>query len=188
MANWREQAFDKSICEGVLINNGKGDVKVKGRVKVNEPNAMVMYWASAPADRMTTCAGSALPFANPLMAHEGTPNIGKVPLVNGEFEFNIHYPNAYYTGLGSLYIEPHVNLKLCGTKKDYPFSSLKIDNGMPFRTLTYPAPPSKKPRTSPFFYYSPDLPFRSQEQILRDSAYPCEHKMPDDFWGLKPPN
>lgn len=188
MSNWRETAFNKSICEGVILNEGKGDILVKGKVKVNEPDAMIMYWAAAPADRMYTCSGSALPFANPHMAHEATPNIGKVPIKNGEFQFRIEYPNAYYTGLGSLYIEPHVNIKLCGTKKDYPFSSLRIDGGMPFRTLTYPAPPSKKPRTSPFFYYNPDLPVRTQEQVLRDSAYPCEHKMPDNFWGLKPPN
>ena len=104
----------------------------------------------------------------------------------------IKYPNAYYTGLGSLYIEPHVNLKLCGTKKDYPFSTLKIDDGMPFRTLTYPAPPSKNPRSSAMFYVNDKITLRSQEQILRDSGYPRFNikpvKMPDNFWGLKPPN
>ena len=31
------------------------------------------------------------------------------------------------------------------------------------------------------------LPVRSQEQILRDSAYPKKNKMPKNFWGLTPP-
>ena len=31
------------------------------------------------------------------------------------------------------------------------------------------------------------LPIRTQEQILRDSGYPKDNRVPDNFWGLKPP-
>ena len=31
------------------------------------------------------------------------------------------------------------------------------------------------------------LPIRTQEQVLRDSSYPEDNRMPSDFWGLKPP-
>ena len=37
------------------------------------------------------------------------------------------------------------------------------------------------------FYYNPDLPIRTQEQILIDSAYPCSNQEPNNFWGLTPP-
>ena len=69
------------------------------------------------------------------------------------------------------------------------FHTIQIDDGIPFRTLTYPSPPSKAPRDSPMFYYCGrnKLPIRSQEKVLRDSGYPSVNKMPDNFWGLKPP-
>ena len=34
---------------------------------------------------------------------------------------------------------------------------------------------------------SNQLPVRGQEQVLRDGGYPEVNKMPDNFWGLKPP-
>ena len=51
------------------------------------------------------------------------------------------------------------------------YHTIQIDEGIPFRTLTYPSPPSKAPRTSPLFYHcgNEGLPVRTQEQILRDS-------------------
>ena len=58
---------------------------------------------------------------------------------------------------------------------------------MPYRSLTYPSPPGKRPRTSPLFYAS-KLPVRGQESILRSAGYPKTHYVPDNFWGLKPPN
>ena len=54
--------------------------------------------------------------------------------------------------------------------------------------LTYPPPPSSAPRCSSIFYSGRNkLPVRTQEQILRDSSYPCINKMPDNFWGLAVP-
>ena len=69
------------------------------------------------------------------------------------------------------------------------YYTIQIDSGTPFRTLTYPSPPSKQPRDSPMFYYCNrnSLPVRSQEQVLRDSGFPNMNRMPDNFWGLKPP-
>ena len=67
------------------------------------------------------------------------------------------------------------------------YDTIQIDDGIPFRTLTYPAPPSKKPRTSPMFYCEPEKGVRSQEAILRASAYPAVNKTPDNFWANRPP-
>ena len=55
--------------------------------------------------------------------------------------------------------------------------------------LTYPQTPITISRESPKFYDGGfQMPIRTQEQILRDSAYPSNNKMPKNFWGLKPPH
>lgn len=46
---------------------------------------------------------------------------------------------------------------------------------------------SKKPRLSAMFYCEPEKGARSQEAILRASAYPATNTMPDNFWGDRPP-
>ena len=52
-------------------------------------NTTVNFWAASPPDRMTTFAGSGLPFANPEMAFENTPNKGAVRAVDGSFEIRL---------------------------------------------------------------------------------------------------
>jgi len=37
------------------------------------------------------------------------------------------------------------------------------------------------------FYCEPEKGARSQEAILRASAYPSTNTMPDNFWGERPP-
>ena len=184
--NWRSIYFDKYSCKGVVLNKGSGNITIKGKVDTTSSNPTILYWASSPPNFNTSYSGSGLPYANPEQAYDRSPNVGAVKAENGEFEFNIFYPNSYYVGLGSLYIPPHVHLKVCDGKNE-KYHSIKISEGIPFRTLTYPAPPSKKPRKCPLFYHNPRLTVRSQEQILRDSGYPSENKMPDDFWGKRPP-
>ena len=125
-----------------------------------------------------------------------TPNVGAVKAVNRKFEFRVKYPNSYYVGLGSLYVPPHVHFKVCenknvdlnNIKSKGEYHSIQIDNGIPFRTLSYPAPPSNNSRTGPMFYHcnKDKLEVRTQEDILRASGYPEENVMPDNFWGLRP--
>jgi len=186
---WREQVFTKDMCQGVIINEGSGEILVSGRVQSQSNSPMITYWAASPADRLQSFSGSGLPFPNPEMAFQNTPNKGAVRAENGEFKFRIRYPNAYYVGLGTLYVPPFVYLKVCDSEQEDTYQSIQIDGGIPYRMLTYPAPPSKKPRTSPLFYHEPEQKtlVRSQEQILRESAYPATNAMPDNFWGRKPP-
>jgi hypothetical protein len=82
-----------------------------------------------------------------------------------------------------------VNNKVQEAINSDDFHTIQIDEGIPFRSLTYPSPPSKSPRDSPMFYYCnrSQLPIRGQEQVLRDGGFPEVNKMPDNFWGLKPP-
>jgi len=182
----RQTVFENESCKGEITELGNGDLTITGIVKtVNE--GKIYYWAAAPPTYGTSFSGSGMPYPNPTVAFDNTPNKGVVEINNGNFEFNIHYPNAYYVGLGSLYVPPHINLKICREGQDDRYFSVTIDNGIPFRTLTYPAPPSKKPRISPMFYHECEKGARSQEEILRAGAYPEVNVMPDNFWGDRPP-
>ena len=184
--NWREKLFNEDMCSGAIINEGHGDIIVTGEVKSNNPNPKILYWAPSPPTYSTSYYGSAHPYPNPEVAFDQTCNAGAIQALNRKFTFRLKYPNAYYVGLGTIYVPPHVHIKVCepGVKK---YTSVKIDDGIPYRTLTHPSPPSKKPRIGPNFYYEPPQEARSQETILRQSEYPSKNIMPDNFWGLKPP-
>ena len=106
---------------------------------------------------------------------------------NGNFEFKISNPSAYYVGLGSLYIPPQVHLKVCGSSKQDTFDTIQVGDGIPYRTLTILPHLEKNPRNSPLFYKM-KLPIRGQENILRSSGFNPKQGVPDNFWGLKPPN
>ena len=181
---WRKQLFSFTMCDGAVEQKTDGNITVRG--KTNEPGKLVMYWAANPAHKNYSFSGSGLPYANPEMAFDRSINVGAVKANNGSFRFSLQYPSAYYAGLGSLYIQPQVHIKVCepGNKK---YDTVVLGEGVPFRSLTYPAPPSKRSRTSPLFYAS-NLPVRGQESILRSAGYPRNHYVPDNFWGLKPPN
>lgn len=185
--NWRQQFFNKISCQGVTLHNGKGDVTVRGTVQSNSLDPVIVFWAPNPPDYRASFSGSGLPFASPNQAFDRTPNYGAVRANNGQFEFKLKFPNAYYAGLGSMYIPPHVHVKVCENGVEDKHHVIELGEGVPYRTLTYPSPPSDKPRVSPMFYCQPNLPVRSQEQVLRDSAYPSTHQMDSDFWGLRPP-
>ena len=189
---WDLKTFQNVFCDGEMHNDKlSGDIIIRGQVKEQNVDR-VLFWAAAPPTYGTSYYGSGLPYPDALVAYDRTPNRGSVNVVNGQFELRIKYPNAYYTGLGTLYIPPHVNMKLClAGKSNNDLQNKKVtvfvDDGIPFRTLTYPAPPSKKPRNSPMFYCEPTHGVRTQEKILRDSAYPSKNITPDNFWGKKPP-
>ena len=86
---------------------------------------------------------------------------------------------------GLLYIPPQVHVKVCELRNK-KHDTIVLGEGVPtFRTLTYNT--SQKDLNSPLFYAS-NLPVRGQESILRSAGYPQNHYVPDNFWGLKPPN
>jgi hypothetical protein len=187
MSNFRQVLFDKDLCKGAIQYTGTGDLIIKGNLKTSAPSGQLFFWAAAPVTRGISFSGSGMPYANPLMAYDRTPNKGVINVTNGRFEISIKHPNAYYIGLGSLYIPPHVNFKFCSPGQADSYFSVQVDDGVPFRMLTWPAPPTKKPRISPLFYCEPEKGARSQENIIRASAYPSTNTMPDNFWGDRPP-
>lgn len=185
---WTQKQFDNELATGILTVVGN-KIQVTGNIKDTRYNKL-MYWAAAPARVGLSFSGNGLPFANPDMAYENTPNKGEVMLNGGTFSFTLDsVPNAYYVGNGTLYMPPHMTMKVCqGNQCEDKYVTVKIDEGMPFRTLTYPAPPSKKPRDGPLFYLEPWHGARTQEQILRARGYPEQNITPDNFWGKAVPN
>lgn len=188
MSDWRQEYFDQVSCHGVVNYSGTGNVTVDVVLKGYENQTVdVIFWAPAPATRGISFSGSGLPYASPDQAYDQTPNQGATKAINGRFRVNIKQPNAYYVGLGSLYVPPHLHVKVCNDSSRQ-IHHIPVGQAAPFRTLTYPAPPSKSARSGPEFYTSTKtLDVRTQEQILRDSAYTPDKPMPDNFWGLKPP-
>ena len=90
------------------------------------------------------------------------------------------------TDFGTVVVPPQVNIKFVDENqldisKVY---SIKLGNCVPFRSQSW----SKKRNwdDGPMFYSNPNLPVRTQEQILIDSAYPCTNQEPENFWGLTP--
>ena len=192
MENWRELFFDKSLCSGVITPKGDGNIVVTGKLK-NINRATITYFAANPPDVNTlSFTGRGLPFPNPDIAFQNTENVGRITTEDGTFRVSIKYPNSYYTALGSLYVPPQLHIKICEPGFEKELMTVNLGNGIPYRTLTHPAPPSKNNRTSPLFYTNPQMPIRSQEKVLRDSGYPefgvVPPKMPNNFWGLRPPN
>jgi hypothetical protein len=186
---WTQKQFDNELATGTMTVVGS-KIQVNGNVKDIRYNKL-MWWAAAPSKVGLSFSGNGLPFANPSMAYENTPNKGEVVIgPTGGFTFTLDgVPNAYYVGNGTLYMPPHMTLKACqGDKCEDRHVTVKIDEGMPFRTLTYPAPPSKKPRDGPLFYLEPWHGARTQEEILRARAYPEKNITPDNFWGKAVPN
>ena len=187
--DWRSIYFEKIDCKGVAVNGGSGDVVVQGEVKSNTPDPTIVFWAPNPPTWTQSYSGSGLPFHDSIQAYQKSPNVGAVKAVNRKFEFRVKFPNAYYVGLGSLYVPPVVHFKICEEGSDAKkYHTIELGKGIPYRTLTYPSPPSNRPRDSPLFYHcGKGLPVRTQEQVLRDSGYPEDNRMHDNFWGLKPP-
>ena len=108
--NWKNQYSKKITCEGLVLDKGDGEYSVKGRIN-SLGNSTLMYWAANPPTYNSSYSGSGLPYPNPDIAYENTPNRGLVKTTNGNFDFNIRFPNSYYIGLGSVYVNPYVILK-----------------------------------------------------------------------------
>ena len=187
-SNFTKNLQQNLSCKGIVLDSGKGEFVVKGNIMENAmQDSTISFWAPNPPDYITSYTGSVLPFPNPDVAFENTPNRGAVQLKGGTFEFRVKYPNAFYMNMGTDYIEPTVFIKLCNSNKIH---TVKLGDGYPFRMLTYPPSyPNSRKRTSPIFYSGRnELPIRTQEQILRDSAYPDKNITPKNFWGSVPPH
>lgn len=180
----------------VLLYRTKGVAVVTGQLKpAPVEGEHVMWVAACPPEIRASVMGSGLPFASHDQAFENTPNTGwAMTGPHGEVRIELQIPGAYYTGLGTVLIPPtlFIHYKEAGTSNDAQKSQqhlvhVPIDLPVAFRLNTYPMQ-FTAPRSSPNFYtVSPEPLARSQEAILRASAYPSDNVMPENFWGTKPP-
>lgn len=183
------QSFDTPDCTGSITKNQKGEAIIKGTIKRGPLNAKVSYWAANPPTYLQSYTGSGLPFPNPEMAYENTPNKGVVQAKNGSFSVKIYFPNSFYIDLGTTYVPPHINFEVCDGSKKHSYA-VQLGEGIPYRTLTWAPPPSTWPYTGPEFYrklHPNKADLRTQEQIIRDSAFPKDNRYAPDYWGGKPP-
>ena len=177
--------FDNDYCSGIINFITNRDLQLICRMKINAVGQNIYWWAAAPPTYGISLSGSGMPYPNAIHAYENTINKGIITVnASNTFQINFKYPNAYYIGLGSVYISPHVNFKM----NDNVQWSIQISQGIPFRMLTYPTGQHTTPRNSPLFYMSNYCGARSQEEILRASEYPKMHEMPANFWGTVPPH
>lgn len=160
-------------------------IQIKGNIRESVKDFSIMYSACSPVDKRTSLSGSGLPYANVDMAFGNSPNKGVVNLGQDNF-FNIEMqmPGSFYEHLGTILIPPTVFIKYNNGVSNITID-IPIAYPVPYRLLTYPSE-FTNPRLGADFYYN-NLPVRSQEMILRDSAYPELNKMEENFWGLKPP-
>lgn len=176
--------FSAASCKGTItIQNN--NVYVKGNILESVKDHTLSFIAACPPDFRSSFSGSGLPYANPIMAMDNTPNKGELELgTHNYFDFVIQMPGSYYTSLGTELVPPTVYLRYNNGMTDV-IISVKISDSIPYRLLTYPSTQTA-PRTDAMFYKGMyELPIRTQEQILRDSAYPS--KWNNNFWGQKPP-
>lgn len=148
---------------------------------VNPDASQMEYIAAAPVERRASYTGSGLPFSSAQMAFDNTPNKGSIQMNTYTHEIVVKSPNSYYSGHGTVLIPPTVYFSFIQNGKHRKVS-VKLNDGVYYRTLTYPSQ-----RTGAMFYDNvQNLPVRSQEQVLRDSAYPQDLSTVKTFWNLKP--
>jgi len=107
-------------------------------------NMPMKYWAANPINRIYSYPGSGLPFPNPEVAYENTPNQGEVALDNhGQFTIYLQIPSGYYLRQGKVLLKPHVHFSVPAHNQvftvaiadDFPYRSLKNLPDRPNRTI-----------------------------------------------------
>lgn len=186
--------FQSDLIKGTITYKSIDEVTVQGNIDDTIQRGRIIYKAANPCDRRSSFSGSGLPFSSYHQAFEKSPNMGEIELQsNNTFKIDILTPNSYYISLGTVLVCPTLFIEYSNGQMNKTIP-IKINNSIPFRSLTYPISKKHISRESPMFYDGMHkLPVRSQAQILFDSAYKMSGdnhiytKIPQNFWGLKPP-
>ena len=178
--------FSNQCSKGhIAFTDDNTDLFIIGTFTDIADNNEIYFIAANPPDYRQSFYGSGLPYHNKQQAFQNTPNKFTVILdKNKKFNVKMLMPNSFYDKLGEIFNVPHVIMSYRKNNKDIE-QIIKLDNGIPYRTLTYPDARTIL-RKSPSFYENNHLPIRSQEQILIDSGFNSD-KNDKSFWGLKPP-
>lgn len=189
MMSPRDQAFDVKSDAGTfhveIVNDD--DMVIHGMLKDAPDDRTLTYAAAAPAETRTSVSASRLPFANKEQAFFQTPNTGVASVAaDGSFAISLKTPGSYYAGLGTVLVRPTVFLtfRVGGAPR---VTHVPVADPVAFRFGTYPMQFVKARRSPDFYSLGQEVLPRTQEQILRDAAYPNHNGMPRNFWGTKPP-
>ena len=157
------------------------DIRVRVRLPERPDDGVVQWVAAAPADYRSSFSGSGLPFVDAKMAFYNTPNHGTASVEpDRTVAVDLYAPNSYYVGLGTVRVPPTLHLVYTVGGRTVR-QAVPVGQGIPFRSLTYPGTRENT------MFYAPEQPrIRSQEEILRASAYPSTNQEPADFWGARP--
>ena len=173
-----KHTFENIYCKGSVDIIDNFDVIVTLHVNETVSSNTIRFIAPAPAKHNGSFTGSGLPYASREQAYDSTPNIGVINIDSSKKNFTIKLkkPNSYYDF--DQLIQP--TLKILYDTND-EFEIPLYEESIPYRSLGYPMLRKKQKEN----FYHRQLPIRSQEQIIRDSAYP-NSEVPT-FLGLKPP-
>jgi hypothetical protein len=164
-------------------------ITVRGNVLALGLGPMTIRWrAPAPSTRRFSFSGSGLPHPNVEQAYDVRASAGEIKSLAGEFVIVLDdVPGAYYSGLGSIYVPPHVEIEaMSQSGKVWRGTVLIKDIEYPFRWLSG-APPgyainqsvvqSTDEGRAMFYRWNPDGGVKAggQEGILRSRAYPTHN-------------
>lgn len=181
----------------------EGQLNIHGRFVRSSmfPNdGRVYYNAPDPINTLTSYSGSAIPFPNKEFAYSNKLNVGSVKLndQSGDFRIKMNVPNSYYSDFKGTIILPVITISYKLEDKEYS-QDILVKN-IPYRSQYYP--PGREQDKAHFYSRGWRLPVRTQEQILRSSAYPnleknvfeyTKHGNIDlggdynTYWNMKPP-
>lgn len=182
-------------CVADGTDRGPDRIQISVSLDRMPDDGRVEYIAACPPNHGSSFSGSGLPYADARQAFQGTPNRGtaRVQDVRDSDEavvlIDILLPNAYYTGLGTKYVPPTVYLTYTHEGRRVEEAVEVSAAGVPYRTLTHPegSDGTRARRGAEFYDAGADVLVRSQEAILRQSAYPSKNEVPPNFWGTRPP-
>jgi hypothetical protein len=148
------------------ISLDKQVVKLQGMISNFGQYSKVEIIAPNPPNRMTSYAGSGLPFPCSQVAFDNTPNVGKVN-ESGSFDILFEYPNSYYVPDMFTKIAPSVYFIFYPTdnKVESFASRVELYDDLPVRTLVHRPNHAK----GPGFYTAKEglIGVRSAEDTMR---------------------
>lgn len=132
---------------------GSGALDVRGAVKAPGGYASMELLAAAPIDRMTSYAGSGLPWPSAELAFADGRSRRPIP-PDGTISARIAYPNSYYAEGGTDRVGPAIFVRLArrGAGTEPVVVKLDLEDPVPLRSLTH-----RPERRGPEFYAHDDI-------------------------------
>jgi hypothetical protein len=149
---------------------------------------LVEYLAAAPVDRMTTFTGSALPAPSLVHAFGHGASRGRTYVDAGSSSCTITVPQPNRMSGMDGQLPPSIFVFYLREGQQTPTVDQIVLDGYHWRSLDHPG---LRTQTAAMFYSGgwESLPIRTQEQILRSSAYNKfghSDAALDSYWGLRP--